>query len=117
MYGGCLVDYKMWLCTQGKKVAKFELGPKDILASLLLDQQLFAQSCALDQFTKKHKTRMQDYKTHTIDKNNRILLSKRVVVQKSKYKKQKHIIMTSSMVIVHLLKGLIRTNAQMIYDH
>ena len=53
MYGGGLVNYKMWLCTQGKKVAKFELGPKDILASLLLDQQLFAQSCALDQFTKK----------------------------------------------------------------
>ena len=55
MYVGGLVDYKMWLCTQGKKVAKFELGPKDILASLLLDQQLFAQSCAFDQFTKNTK--------------------------------------------------------------
>ena len=25
MYVGGLVDYKMWLCTQGEKVAKFEV--------------------------------------------------------------------------------------------
>ena len=91
MYGGGLVNYKMWLCTQGKKVAKFELGPKDILASLLLDQQLFAQSCAFDQFTKKHKTRMKDYKTHTKYRNNEILFNKRLFVQRSKYKSTKNI--------------------------
>ena len=70
VYVGGLVDYKMWLCTQGEKVAKFELGPKDILASLLLDQQLFAQSCAFDQFTKNTKRECKTSKhTQNIETN------------------------------------------------